>query len=211
MENIAPKLFIALADWMYQQGFSLLNHQQQFRRNTDQGFWSLIPSVSLYEGVCKVEVNFGVRHHHIEQWATQFMQIPMSLRADTATLQTSLGKLLEQPYLRYEINHESEIKLIGNQIEEVFLQKALPWMQACDSLTYLHQLLNTDPDKPCRYIHNQQYRCFRGQVVAWRLRSPDFEKLALAYTQSLKRQGATEPQRRGFERMCQILRTTSWN
>jgi hypothetical protein len=78
-------------------------------------------------------------------------------------------------------------------------------------LENVDNLYNSDPETPTLYLHNHLHRCIRAIAIARLSLRPDFERLAIAYREQLKKLGVTELVLDRYDRLWRFLRTYSMN
>ena len=205
------KLYDYLAPFFAQHGYSLLPEKKQFRRHTGNGFQNIVLSSVNYTDDTMLEVNFGCRNEQIEQIAQQFLNNLKEFRPDANTFLLSIGRYSGFQYFRYKINSDEELVSVCEQIETFFEQKGFRFMQKSCSLPTLDQLLNEDPDQPCRYVYNQTHRCYKGLVAARLNHNPSFDKLVEEYRQALVRLTQNTYEQLHFERLISYLNHYSAN
>jgi len=199
------ELYAKLGDFFTQRGFVLLLPKKQFRKITDTGFQNVILSVSQYEDETWLEVNFGLRHEHIEQTAQQFLSNHEDFRADANTLVVSIGKFNDARYFRYKIGGEADLDDACELIKEFLLTRGFLFLSQYATLPDLDRLLNAQPTQPCKYLYNQIHRGFKGLIAARLTGSDDFLRLADVYRNQLVRLGASFPELHQYERLLSFL------
>lgn len=183
----------------------------QFRRVTPTGFQCIILNWIPGDNVQILEVNLGVRHDAVEDLAHPFTQGLPELQSNNFTLFTPLGKLFEQPIERFSICCEDDILPAVNAIQKGILSRGISFLERYTRLENVDNLYNTDPETPTIYLHNQLHRCMRAIAIARLSLRPDFERLAAAYREQLKKLGVTELVLDRYDRLWRFLRTYSMN
>lgn len=199
-----------MSDFFAHHGFTLLAHKKQFRKVTDTGFQNVIFSVTPYENETWLEVNFGLRHQHLEQIAQQFLNNPEEYRNDANTLVVSIGKFNDTRYFRYKIVHDAQggpidLEETCELVREFLLETGFGFLDQYGHLPAIHALLNGEPAKPCRYLYNQIHRTFKGLIAAHLSQHPDFMRLADVYRNQLLSMGASFHDLHQYERLVSFL------
>ncbi len=183
----------------------------QFRRVTPTGFQCIILNWIPGDNVHILEVNLGVRHDAVEDLAHPFTQGLPELQSNNFTLFTPLGKLFEQPIQRFSICCEDDILPAVNAIQKGILSRGISFLERYTRLENVDNLYNSDPETPTIYLHNHLHRCMRAIAIARLSLRPDFERLAAAYREQLKKLGVTELVLDRYDRLWRFLRTYSMN
>jgi hypothetical protein len=192
-------------------GYELLLPKHQFRKSQPNGFQMIIPALSVYEEVCLVELNLGVRLDAVEEFVGQFTNILQMNRADTATLLTSMGRLQGKKYLRFQIKDLQELNSVCLQVQDFMEDKGFEFLDQAMELAYLDVLINGQSHIPSPYIYNQTYRCMRGLYIAKLNQNPSYQRIVQDYKTLVAQSNATDQQRKAFERICQYLEVFSVN
>ncbi len=211
--DAAPDLLLTLDSFLSKQGFELLPAKQQFRKQGAHGFQNIIPTLSTYQQVQEtlVEFNLGVRLDIVEDLVNQFTQHLVDFQSDTNTLLTSMGRLLDKPFLRFKIKNEADIKQICEDFTQFMTQQGFKFLANISKLTYLEQLTNQNPEQVHPYFYNNYHRCLKGITLARLNHSDNFERLAQVYKQQLIRRNAPPVQQNNFKKLCNYLSTFSVN
>ncbi len=205
------KLYECLAPFFAQYGYGLLPEKKQFRRQTANGFQNIVLSSVPYPDDTMLEVNFGCRIDQIEQIAQQFLHNLTEFRPDANTFLLSIGRFSGLQYFRYKIHSDDELVHVCEQIELFFGQQGFEFMQKACTLAVIDQLLNDQPDQPCRYVYNQTHRCYKGLIAARLNHNPHFDKLVDEYRHSLIRLTQNSHEQLYLERLITFLHHYSAN
>jgi hypothetical protein len=204
-------LYQQLSDFFTERGYAFMPEKKQFRRTTPTGFENILFAVSDYDDETWIEINFGVRHEQIEHIVQQFLGNLADFREDANTLVVSVGKYNDTKYFRYKVQNEDDLMITCEEIKRFFLTRGFDFMQQYASLRAIYLLFNDEPRKPCKYLYNQNHRCFKGLVAARLCNSERFLKLGDVYRNALMRMGATPDEMFSFERMLSFLLYLSVN
>lgn len=199
------KLYAYLTPFFAQYGYGLMPEKKQFRRDTASGFQNIVLSSVPYPDDTMLEVNFGCRNDQIEQIAQQFLNNLTEFRSDANTFLLSIGRFSGLQYARYRIHSEDELIHVCDQIELFFEQQGFEFMRKAGALAVIDQLLNDQPDQPCRYVYNQTHRCYKGLIAARLNHNPYFDKLVDEYRHSLVRLTQNSHEQIQFERLITFL------
>ena len=205
------KLYECLAPFFAQHGYGLLAEKKQFRRETANGFQNIVLSSVPYPDDTMLEVNFGCRIDQIEQIAQQFLHNLTEFRPDANTFLLSIGRFSGLQFFRYKIHSEEELLHVCEQIEVFFAQQGFAFLQKASTIAVIDQLLNDQPDQPCRYVYNQTHRCYKGLIAARLNQNPYFDKLIDEYRHSLIRLTQNSHEQLHFERLVTFLHHYSAN
>ena len=205
------KLYGCLTPFFAQHGYELLPEKKQFRQETANGFQNVVLSSVPYPDDTMLEVNFGCRNDQVEQIAQQFLNNLAEFRSDANTFLLSIGRFSGFQYFRYKIHSEDELAHVCSQIELFFEQQGFGFMKKASDLAVIDQLLNDQPDQPCRYVYNQTHRCYKGLIAARLNHNPYFDRLVDAYRHALIRLTQNAHEQRYFERLISFLNHYSAN
>ncbi|MDX2071773.1 MAG: hypothetical protein SFV55_25295 [Haliscomenobacter sp.] len=201
----------ALKKRLAERDFFFMPQLNQFRRVTPTGFQCVVLNWIPGDNVQILEVYLGVRHDAVEDLAQPFTQGLPELQSNNFTLFTPLGKLFEQPFERFSICCEEDILPAVNAIQKGILSRGISFLERYTRLENVDNLYNTDPETPTLYLHNHLHRCMRAIAIARLSLRPDFERLANAYCQQLKKSGVTDLVLDRYDRLWRFLRTYSMN
>lgn len=211
--DVAPHLLLALDGFLSKQGFELILSKQQFRKQGTHGFQNIIPTLSTYEQAQEtlVEFNLGVRLDIVEDLVNQFTQHLADFQADTNTLLTSMGRLLDKPFLRFNIKNESDVQQVSQNFMQFMEQQGFKFLDHISKLAHLEQLTNQNPDQVHPYFYNNYHRCLKGLTLARLNHRTDFETLAQIYQRQLLRRNAPPVQQNNFKKLHHYLSHFSVN
>ncbi len=211
--DVAPHLLLALEGFLSKQGFELLLAKQQFRKQGAHGFQNIIPTLSTYEQEQEtlVEFNLGVRLDIVEDLVNQFTQHLVDFQPDTNTLLTSMGRLLDKPFMRFKIKNESDVQQVAQNFMQFMEQQGFKSLNSFSKLPYLEQLTNQNPEQAHPYYYNNYHRCLKGLTLARLNQRIDFETLAKIYQQQLVRRNAPPVQQNNFKKLHHYLSHFSVN
>lgn len=194
ISDFEQRLFNKIEKAFEPLGFELLLEKRQLRRSFGHGdFESITFSVSPYEnGDYWIEAIFGVRKESVETLTQQFLSTGYDFRKDATTWHTSIGKFKGLKYFRYKVQSNVNFRKITDEIVGFFLKSGLPFMYGHRSLVNVHELLNAEPRRDSRFIHNQVHRCFKGLAVAKLIDSTKLHDLIDVYRFTVIKHGNSE-------------------
>jgi hypothetical protein len=208
--QIENQLFERLEPFFKAYEFMLLRHLYQFRKQTENGFQNVILSVSGSQPVL-VEVNLGTRINMVEELAYQFTTGLDVFQENSNTLITSLGRIVNDPYKRFEANHEADVPAIADSIREFMLQQGFAFLEKYSRVKEMDALFNASPDDRLPYAYNHLNRCLRGIVLARIAGRRDFPALVATYRRTLERSSTAPPLLEKYDRLAHYLKTFSIN
>lgn len=211
VKNLESSLYHHLIRYLSQQSFVLLPEYKQFRRNTDIGFQNIIISTTTYSKELWVEVNIGVRVNLVEDFAQQFLDVPIEYRQHANTIIASIGKISDIKYLRYKIENEEDIKICYEAIKDFMQERGFSFLDHASRLANLDKLLNEKPHKTSKYLYNQTHRCFKGIIVAKLNHNPLFFELIDKYQQVLEKLKVSEAEMDKYMKLVNFLLYLSLN
>ncbi|MEM6297721.1 MAG: hypothetical protein AAF740_03430 [Bacteroidota bacterium] len=204
-------LFERLRDFFAAAGYGFLLEQKQYRQRTRTGFRNVILSMTDYEGELIVEVNLGIRKDHVEEIVQQFLTTRNDFQSEANTIIISIGKLTNNPYFRYKVINDEDLELCQEQICHFMSTQGFDFLNEVDNLMRLDTALNKSPRKPSKYMYNQRHRCFKGLVVAYLNKNPNYEQLTHIYREVLQAQGSSDMILLNYQRMVDLLANYSVN
>lgn len=204
-------LFERLRDFFAAAGYAYVPDQKQFRQRTRTGFRNVILSMSNYEDEMWVEVTLGVRKDHVEKTVQQFLSGRTAFHTEANTALISIGKLTQNPYFRYKVVNDEDLELCQEQISQFMDTQGFDFLSDLDHLRRLNHIFNHRPKKPCKYIHNQRHRCFKGLVIARLSQHPQYEQLKDTYREVLQVQGSSDFIMLNYTRLIDLLEHYSVN
>lgn len=204
-QELETGLYYRLYDFFYDHGFELMADKKQYRRVGDRGFQNVIFSQSAHQDEFVLEVNLGLRFSPIEDIAQQFLDNHVDFRADSNTLIVSIGKLTNNKYFRYKIIDHDDLSLTCDQIADFLEHEGFRFLNEAFSLSNLDKIFNQAPGKACKYLYNQQHRCFKGIVAAKLNHSKQFLPLVEKYQSYLALSGAKPNTQAAFDRLVSFL------
>ncbi|MFN4145933.1 MAG: hypothetical protein ACK4GN_08935 [Runella sp.] len=213
LKSTEAKLYHALYDFFDQEGYSLLIDKKQFRKTVSAGFVNVIFSVSEYhyDNDAWVEVHIGCRNDQIEQIAQQFLKVNLNdFRPDANTLIISIGRYNEVKYFRYKIQSEEDLVDTCEAIKEFMKVSGFPFLQTVCHLDEIDRLLNTHPNRPCKFLYNQIHRCFKGAIAARLTDNPHYQGIGDIYNIYVHKFG-NEQEQLSYEQLLHFLQYYSAN
>ncbi len=187
VKNLEISLYHSLNQYLVEKSFHWLSESKQFRKQTEKGFQNIILSSSNYEDQMWVEVNIGVRVDLVEDFAQQFLDVPLEYRKHANTIITSIGRLNDTKYLRYKIAHEEDVEVCYEAIRDFMQESGFEFLEYAAHLKNLDTMLNEKPAKVSKYVYNQTHRCFKAIIVAKLNNNPHFFELIDQYQQMLEK------------------------
>lgn len=204
-------LYQQLARFFGDHGFALLPEKKQFRKNTETGFHNVILSPSYYGNTTLLDVNFGCRNDQVEQIAQQFLPTLTDFRPDANTLLMSVNKYQQSATPRFSIHSDQELAAVCETIMAFFLRTGFDTLADSMTLKRLDVIFNGEPAKPCAYVYNQTFRCYKGLTVARLNHNPHFLGLIDLYRHQLTRQSQNAYEAMNFDRLVSYLQHYSAN
>jgi hypothetical protein len=187
VKNLETSLYHHLNHYLVIKNFYWIPESKQFRKQTERGFQNIILSCSSYADEMWVEVNMGVRVDLVEDFAQQFLDVPIEYRKHANTIITSIGRLSDTKYLRYKITHEEDVEVCYEAIKDFMQERGFEFLEYASHLKNLDKMLNEQPSKASNYLYNQTHRCFKAIIVAKLNNNPHFFELIDTYQQVLER------------------------
>ena len=209
-ENVEKRLLELLKPFFEKQGFHLLTNLHQYRKATSSGFQNIILSVSGREPVL-VEVNIGTRIDLVEELAYQFTTGLRSYQQDSNTLVTSIGRIMQQPYFRFEINQADDVTTVADKICNFMQEQGFGFLEKYSTISALDQLFNDKPREKLPYAYNHMNRCLRGIVLARMADRRDFTAIAATYRNTLVKSSTAPPLLEKYDKLVNHLKTFSFN
>jgi hypothetical protein len=209
--DVESLLFLNLESFFEKQDFDLLLEKKQFRKNTEQGFQNIILSISKYEQESLIEFNIGVRLDIVENLVNQFTQHLIDFQADTNTLLTSMGRLLNEPFLRFKVKSEDDLFQVCQKLCKFMTEQGFSFLEQVSHSPTLDQVINRNPEQAHPYFYNSYHRALKGITLAKLNYNPDFEGLAQTYYQQLIRKNAPPSQQENFQKLYRYLHNFSVN
>lgn len=209
-ESVEMMLFKQLRPFFERYNYDLLLPKKQFRKPTKLGFHNAIISVSGSKP-CLVEVNIGVRLDMVEELAYQFTTGLSGYQQDSNTLITSLGRIIGEPYKRFEAEEAEAVKKAAREITDLMVSEGFYFLEKYDSIKALDQLLNKDPTQKSPFIYNNLHRCLRGVVIARLAENRNFNSLVATYRRSLVRNSTAPQLLDKYDRLVSYLKSFSIN
>ncbi len=199
------KLLRMCEEFFNAHSYKLILEKKQFRRITVAGFHSIIFNANAIANEWWIEVHLGVRSQLIEELAQQFLELPLDYRSEATTWITSIGKLSGEPYFRYKVKTENDLKEMVQSVQDFMLQKGFPFIAKHTHVSSISQLLNDFPTKNCPYIYNQIHRCFKGLIAAhYTHKELNLPYLEDTYRAFIVKNGLPKDQL-AFEKLCSFL------
>ncbi len=199
------------------EGFQMReNHKLHYRKNFEGGFQSFLFTISSSPKtqVGKyfwIELSFGVRINIVEQIANQYTHILKDYYADTHTILTSYGRMVDQQYFRFKVHTQEELETACYQMRHFLKNTGLPFLQKNSDLQSIDKLINDYPEKPSKFIYNQSYRCIKGVIIAKLNQNPHFNTLTKAYEFILEQQSQGKDMMPRYLKLLEHLRLWSVN
>ncbi|MFP4089943.1 MAG: hypothetical protein ACLFUB_10150 [Cyclobacteriaceae bacterium] len=209
-ESVEMLLFKELRPFFERYDFYLLLPKKQFRKQTKLGFHNVIISVSGSKP-CLIEVNIGVRLDLVEELAYQFTTGLSGYQRDSNTLVTSLGRIIGDPYKRFEAEDHVSVKKAARDIADLMVSEGFYFQEKYDSIKALDQLVNKEPTKKNPFIYNNLHRCLRGVVIARLAENKNFNSLVATYRRSLVRSSTAPPLLERYDKLVNYLKSFSVN
>lgn len=211
LKNLETSLYQQLKEYFSLHAFKLLPEYKQFRKDTDIGFQNIIISVTKYDKEIIVEVNIGVRVNLVEDFAQQFLDVPIEYRQHANTIITSIGKLSNTKYLRYKIENEEDVNTCYEAIRDFMHEQGFAFLDYACRLANLDVLLNEKPHKASTHVYNQTHRCFKGIIVAKLNNNPLFFELIDKHQQALEKLKVGEVEMEKYMKLVNFLLYLSLN
>lgn len=211
LKSLEISLYNHLGNFLSKKQFTLLPDYKQFRRSTDTGFQNLIVSSSRYADELWIEVNIGVRVDMVEDFAQQFLDIPIEYRQHANTLITSFGRLSDTKYLRYKIVNQEDVEICFEAIKDFMNDRGFEFLDYTSHLKNLDVIFNEKPHKPSKFLYNQTHRCFKGLIIAKITDNPHFLKLLDQYQATLERMQTSDREMENFMKLVNFLLYLSLN
>ncbi|MEM6966532.1 MAG: hypothetical protein AAF573_17340 [Bacteroidota bacterium] len=204
-------LYEAIAAYCEPKGFELVSSKNQFRKKTPLGFQTIILSLGVLPKSTLFEVHLGIRNDAIEKLAFQFTNSLALFQRDSMTLVSSIARLQNIPYQRFEIVKATDVDPAIENVITYMEQEGLGWLEKYQSLQTIHEALNSLPLSKTKLMSNQIYRCFRGLVAAKLTNQPNYAEIEKAYDAFLIDLYIPEYQLATFEKLKNYLRNFSAN
>lgn len=192
-------------DFFEEFDFELLPDQLQYRRQTEEGFQNVIFSFAQQGKAVSLEVNMGTRIDRIEQLVQPYLQTLQAYKAQSNTVITSAGRLQNTPYKRFQIWKGKDISKVAQSLQLLMADLGFGFLDSVSKDYQVHHLFNQTPTKPCRYIYNQFYRCFKGLVAAYLVQPDQVNALLPIYQQNLLTLGAPDAYQAQFDALAKQL------
>jgi len=206
------RLAQALYPLMRSKGFEWLPRLHQFRKSTENGFTCLILSTTVYDEESLTEAHLGARIDDVENLAFPFTNGLPGFQPDSMSLVTPMARLFNERYQRLPLDGEESVQEVKGLLQQQLETEGFAFLERYSQLHALDQLLNSQPDEPVVYLHNQINRCFRAIVTAKLLQRQDFTRLADHYASLLStRLYAPEATQAKYERLRHFLLHYSMN
>jgi hypothetical protein len=211
LKSLEISLYNHLNHFLAKKSFILLPDYKQFRKETDTGFQNLILSSSRYADELWIEVNIGVRVNMVEDFAQQFLDIPIEYRQHANTLITSFGRLSDTKYLRYKIVNQEDVEICFEAIKDFMHDRGLEFLDYASHIKNLDTIFNEKPHKPNKYLYNQTHRCFKGIIIAKITDNPQFLTLLDQYQSALERMQTSDREMENYMKLVNFLLYLSLN
>ncbi len=183
---------------------------KQFRRATKAGFQCVF--LSLIKPLPMVaEIKLGIRIDAVESLVYQFTTGLAMHQYQSNTFIASLGEILEEPYLRYEVAKEAEIQAVAEKIENFMTKTGFHFLKGHDDIYKLEKTFNKNPDKKWTYAYNDYHRCLRGIVLAKITGNREFISLIATYRRRLVKQGTATKLIEKYDKLAAFLKNFSFN
>jgi hypothetical protein len=209
-KDVENKLLEYLQPVFEKQNFKLMKHLHQFRKTTANGFLNTIVSVSGREPVL-VEINIGTRIDLVEELAYQFTTGLRSFQENSNTLITSMGRIMQQPYFRFEVHQSVDIREVAEQIKAFMETQGFDFLEKYSTISELDKLFNDKPREKLPYAYNHLNRCLRGIVLARMADRKDFPAIAATYRNTLLKSSTAPPLLEKYDKLVNHLKTFSFN
>lgn len=211
MPNVVEKRLLMLLQPIFEaKGFQLMKHLHQFRKKTDGGFQNIIISVSGSEPVL-VEINIGTRVDLVEELAYQFTTGLRSFQENSNTLITSMGRIIQQPYFRFEVTRTDDVQEVADRICGFMQEQGFGFLDKYTTISELDKLFNDNPREKLPYAYNHLNRCLRGIVLARMADRKDFPAIAATYRNTLVKSSTAPPLLEKYDKLVNHLKTFSFN
>ena len=208
--GVEKQLTDRLQPYFEEEGFKAIKHLHQFRRPTRNGFQNVILSVSGRDPVV-IEVNIGTRIDLVEKLAYQFTTGLQGYQEDSNTLVTSIGRILDQPYFRFQVSQPEDIQQTADRIIGFMKETGLEFLQQYSKIRELDTLFNDKPRQKLPYAYNHLNRCLRGIVLARLAERKDFPALAATYRATLVKSSTAPPLLERYDKLVSHLKIFSFN
>lgn len=207
MDIISAQTFFVkqLIPFFKEWGFEYIDTYSQFRKTDKMGFKNVILSISQYEDEIWIEVTLGIRKDEVERISQPFLSNLSDFRNQTTTISISLGKLNQNPYFRYKAENEEDLEVCAEELTKFMTEEGMIFLESKNSLQELDLIFNKLPKRPILYVHNQDYRFFKGIVLAKITNNPKYDELVELYYRTLIHQKANESIQDNFKRLTAFL------
>ena len=209
-ENLIQSLTARLNPFFALHNFTLLAAYRQFRKEYDGGFGTVIISVGNFFPAL-AELHVGVRVDLVEQLAYQFTSGLAEYGPHSTTLITSAGRILNQPYYRFPLEHSADIDSVAEQMERFMRVEGFAFLEKYRHVKALDELFNTEPHERSPYLINRLHRSLRGIILAKLAHRDRWSGLVTSYRAQLTLRGTPEPMMQRYDRLANYLRTFSVN
>ncbi len=212
MEKISIQLLLdELLLWLGAEGFYQIPSVHQLRRDTGFGFENVVVSVSNYEDLSMIEFFLGVRHDLVEKTAFQFTNGHKAFAPNSHTLLVPMALLNGQKIQRYKAKNIDELEAIVLDFKQQLKEVGYDFWKANQTLAQLHELFNSEPQKPLRAVSNELIRCIKGTVISKLINNPQHEDLEDVYFHKLSNDGTPKELLDNYLRLIGLLKLHSYN
>jgi hypothetical protein len=158
-----------------------------------------------------VEINIGTRIDLVEELAYQFTTGLRSFQENSNTLITSMGRIMQQPYFRFEVHQSVDIREVAEQIKAFMETQGFDFLEKYSTISELDKLFNDKPREKLPYAYNHLNRCLRGIVLARMADRKDFPAIAATYRNTLLKSSTAPPLLEKYDKLVNHLKTFSFN
>ncbi len=187
--------------------FRYLPHLSQYRRVTETGFHCVILSAG---SGCPViaELQLGIRLDIIEQLVYQFTSGLSGYGTHSTTLLVSMGRLRDQPYERYTLEHPADAQQVGQAMGDFIKSVGFDFFRRYNSIAALDELYNATDTQ---WLPNLSHRSLRGIILAKLAHRSGWPELVARYRAQLQQRGTPEVMMNKYEQLAAYLRHFSVN
>lgn len=211
MPDYKTALFIGLQPFFEDHGFKYIPRLNQYRKTLDTKFQNVIPSISIYDDTCIIEVNIGVRINQVEELVHQFTTHTEAFKSDTNTLMISLGRLRFGKPSKYQASNSNQLVEVVEDIHNYMETEGFDFLNQVSSIQALDEILNDKPAEDSPYMYNYYYRCLRGITIAKLNNNINMDQIAETYYEQLEKQAAPLLHQDNFKKLYAYLRVFSMN
>lgn len=166
-------------------GFRYVRTKERFVRETPAARQAFAFDFAIYNWL-DVAPGLSLRLQEVEAIFHRTSGFEKKYQAETATLSATLRSLAgDETTYSYRIASAADVTGVATRVEDDFQGIVLPYFAENASLSRVDELLNSDPEAPCRHNLNEYHRCAYGLIVGHLCHRKDYSRLVEVYRRKM--------------------------